>query len=164
MFTLCVLIVTITTTLAPFILPPAVNFFGYKLRPAAPALPIVAALLFLISFYLPDIHISSQTVTFQQHFVGGGMFSALLYLYAKQQLGWKIHWFIELVLLFAWVSVLGVANELLEFGLSQSGLIAIDTTDTSWDLFANTLGAFAIYGVVTTFTFFCARPKRKGSA
>lgn len=148
MFTLCLLAVALATAALPFILPQLTHYFGYATQKTSPVLPIIAAVLFLVSFYLPDIHISSQTVTFQQHFVGGGMFCALLYIYTKQQLRWRTNWFIEFVLLFAWVSTLGVANELLEFGISQAGILAIDTADTTWDLLANTSGAYFAYCIL----------------
>lgn len=145
MFTLCVLVITCATVALPFVFPQLARYFGHTTQKTSPTLPIIAAILFLISFYLPDIQISPQTVTFQQHFIGGGMFSALLYIYAKRLLHWRTSWFTELALLFAWVSTLGVANELLEFGISQAGIMAIDTSDTGWDLLANTSGAYFAY-------------------
>ena len=105
----------------------------------------------VVSTLLPDIHISSETATFQQHFVGGGLYSAALYLYAKQLFGWKMHWFVDLLALFAWVSALGVANKLAEFALLKLGLVDISTGDAYWDLLANTLGGFVGYAALYAF-------------
>lgn len=99
----------------------------------------------VISTQLPNIHISNQTSTFQQHFVGGGMYSACVYIYAKQLFNWRPHWLIDLLALFAWVSAFGVANKLVEFAFLKLGLAHIDTADAYWDLLANTLGGFAGY-------------------
>jgi uncharacterized membrane protein YjdF len=57
---------------------------------------------------------------------------------------------ISLVVLFAWASAFGVANELIEFTLTKLGLAQIDTGDTDWDLLANTLGAFTGYALLLT--------------
>jgi hypothetical protein len=98
-----------------------------------------------VSIFLPNVHISDQTTTFQQHFVGGGMYSACLYLYAVQLFNWRLHWLVHLTVLFAWVSALGVANKLMEFAVLELHLAHIDTADAYWDLLANTLGGFAGY-------------------
>lgn len=99
----------------------------------------------VVSTYLPNVHISDQTSTFQQHFVGGGLYSALLYFYFKQLFDWKLNWLLDLLALFAWVSALGVANKLIEFALLELGLAHIYTGDAYWDLLANTLGGFLGY-------------------
>jgi hypothetical protein len=71
-----------------------------------------------------------------------------LYLYAKQLFGWRLHWLIDLLALFAWVSAFGVANKLAEFALLKLGLAHIYTGDAYWDLLANTLGGFTGYGLL----------------
>jgi hypothetical protein len=108
-------------------------------------LPLLAAGLFFVAFLIPDIHISNETTTFQQHFIGGGVYCALLYLYFQKLLKWPAGWLVSLVLLFAWTSAFGVANELLEFTLTKLHLANIGTGDTDWDLLANTLGSLATY-------------------
>jgi glycopeptide antibiotics resistance protein len=45
--------------------------------------------------------------------------------------------------------MLGVANELFELFITQSGLIHLDPSDTWWDLLANTLGAYLLWTVFT---------------
>ncbi len=111
-------------------------------------LPLAAGVLFCAAFFIPNVHISGETDTFQQHFVGGGFYVALLYVYCKQAFGWRLNALASLVVLFAWASAFGVANELLEFTLTKLQLASIDLTDADWDLLANTLGAFVGYGLL----------------
>lgn len=127
------------------------SFMVVKLHEANPWLPILAGVLMVVSTQLPNIHISNQTSTFQQHFVGGGMYSACLYLYAKQLFCWRLPWFIDLLALFAWVSAFGVANKMIEFALLELRLAHIDTADAYWDLLANTLGGFVGYLLLYNF-------------
>jgi hypothetical protein len=119
-----------------------------QFQPAAQWPTSLAAVLIIASVLLPDIHISTQTQTFQQHFVGGGMYTACLYFYSRQLFGWRFHWAIELILLFACVSALGVANKLIEFALAQTGVANITTSDADWDLLANTMGGFVGYSLL----------------
>ena len=116
-----------------------------EIHKACAWLPVLAGVLMVVSTQLPNIHISNQTSTFQQHFVGGGMYSACLYLYAKQLFRWRLNWLIDLLALFAWVSAFGVANKMMEFALLELHLAHINTADAYWDLLANTLGVFAGY-------------------
>ncbi len=111
-------------------------------------LPVLAAVLFVVAFFIPDIHISKETTTFQQHFVGGGIYCALLFVYFQKLLGWSTNWAVSILLLFAWTSAFGVANELLEFTLTKLHLAQIGTGDTDWDLLANTLGSLISYIVL----------------
>jgi hypothetical protein len=145
-FFLSLLILAIITACLPYIIQYTHHFFPtIKLYKASRWLPALAGILMIVSTQLPNIHISNQTSTFQQHFVGGGMYSACLYIYAKQLLGWRLHWLIDLLALFAWVSAFGVANKMLEFALLELHLAHIDTADAYWDLLANTLGGFVGY-------------------
>jgi hypothetical protein len=136
MFLLFVLFVFLVTGFLPAILKRTTN-----LKNTPSLLPPIAAFLFFIAFFIPDIHISDETTTFQQHFVGGGLYCACLYFYLKQIMSWKVSWIIDLLLLFAFTSAIGVANELLEFTLTKLNLAQIGTGDTDWDLLANTTGA-----------------------
>ncbi len=86
------------------------------------------------------------------------MYCAVLYVYAKKLLDWKFHWLVDVLILFAWVSAFGVANELLEFALAKSHLMLIDTSDTSWDLLANTTGAYLAYVVMSLVAAICVQP------
>jgi uncharacterized membrane protein YidH (DUF202 family) len=118
---------------------------AFKPRRPDPLWVYLAALLIVVSVLLPDIHISNQTQTFQQHFVGGGMYVACLFIYIKQLLNWRLHWTAEILVLFAWVSAFGVAVELLEFLATQVDIVHLANADTDWDLLANTLGAFCLF-------------------
>jgi hypothetical protein len=137
MFLLFVLLVCAVTASLPQIL----KRFT-KLKNTSSFLPPLAAFLFFIAFFIPDIHISKETSTFQQHFVGGGLYGACLYFYLKQVMSWKFSWLVDLLLLYAFTSSIGVANEILEFTLDKLNITQIHTGDTDWDLLANTLGAF----------------------
>ena len=144
-----VLFVGIVTALLPFLVKLAVHTMqGMKIHKSYDWLPVVAAFLFVVAWFIPDIHISNETTTFQQHFVGGGIYSAFLFVYFKKLLGWKLSLIPSLIVLFAWVSAFGVANELIEFTLTKLNLAQISTGDTDWDLLANTLGAFTAYGIL----------------
>ncbi len=146
MFFLFIVLTALVTACLPLIVPYLPRIFpAVKIHPARSWLPVLAGVLIVISTQLPNIHISNQTTTFQQHFVGGGMYSAGLYIYAKQLFNWRLHWLVDLLVLFAWVSALGVANKMIEFAFLELHLAHIDTADAYWDLLANTLGGFAGY-------------------
>jgi hypothetical protein len=146
-FILLIALVTILTLLLPVIVPRLANRYHYQLHPASIWLLVAAAILYFAGTFLPDIHISSETSTFQEHFLGG-VYTALLYIYFAQLAGWRPRWYVALFTLFAWTSALGTFNELVEFTLVKLNITYIDITDTSWDLVANTCGSFAAYGLV----------------
>lgn len=106
---------------------------------------VVACVVYFVSWYLPSPLIHGRDTSFTTHVVGGGIFSGLLWLYTKQQLKWKANKAVELTALIAMVSILGVANELLELALVEVGLSRLTLTDTNWDLVANTLGAMGYW-------------------
>lgn len=124
-------------------LPKLLENLGHK--PANKKLLAAACLVYLVSWYLPTFHIEGQNTAFVTHFVGGGIFSGLLWLYLVQSLKLKLHPPAELVSLYFLVSGLGVANELLEFFLDKTGLMYIPSWDTWWDLLANTSGAITFW-------------------
>ena len=105
----------------------------------------LACFLFFISWYLPSPLIDGQDTSFVTHFVGGGIFTTLYYLYIKYSLGLKIHWLYELLIVYALVSALGNINELVELFMVKVGLVDITLTDTNWDILANTIGVFSAY-------------------
>lgn len=105
----------------------------------------MACLLFFVSWYLPSPLIDGKDTAFVTHFLGGGVFSGLVGLYLKLSTGWRAHWVVEGVWLFALVSALGVLNELFELLLYVLGGMPEGIGDTSWDLLANTLGAFTVW-------------------
>lgn len=146
MFLLSIFFITLITACLPYLVKRIVTVFpGIRVHTSYDWLPIVAAFLFITAFFIPNIHISKETTTFQQHFVGGGMYTACLYVYFKKLLGWSMSLPISFIVLFAWASAFGVANELLEFTLTKLQFAQIGTGDTDWDLLANTLGALTGY-------------------
>jgi hypothetical protein len=147
MFLLFIIFICTVTALSPVIL----RRLGRSTDGTSSFLPYLAAVLFLIAFFIPDIHISTETNTFQQHFVGGGFYSACLYVYFRQVFKWSFAWPLELALLFAWTSAFGVANELLEFILVKLNISSIDLTDADWDLMANSVGALTGYAILMMF-------------
>lgn len=106
---------------------------------------LVACFTYFASWYLPSPLIDGQDTQFTTHFVGGGIFTGLLWLYVKLVKHWTAPWWIEAGSLFALVSTLGVANELFELVLYVTGHMPEGITDTSWDLLANTLGALSVF-------------------
>ncbi len=105
----------------------------------------VGCMCFFISWYLPSPLIRGMNTQFMTHVVGGGFFSGILFLYVKRQLHWNPSWFVELITLFAFVSTLGVMNELFEFATVELRLTQLNGADTWWDLLANTLGALFVW-------------------
>jgi hypothetical protein len=148
-----VLFISIATACIPLFVSRISKIYQqFKLHKSKDWLPVVAGILFTLAWFIPDVRISHETTTFQQHFVGGGFYCALLYAYFKLLLNWKFNWLLDLIILFAWTSAFGVANELLEFTLTKLHLAQIGTGDTDWDLLANTLGAFIGYAIYTLST------------
>jgi hypothetical protein len=117
----------------------------------------VAALLLqaissIISLLVPDRVVGN----FFYHAIGGGMTTTLLYVYLMKTYGLTFSWRVELVLLYCFVSALGVINELAEYAgefAIRVGLFSWDSHDTWRDLAANTSGAviaWLIYKACTT--------------
>jgi hypothetical protein len=106
---------------------------------------VSACLTFFVSEFLPSPHIHGMQTEFTTHFIGGGVFSALLGLYILRVKRWVWAWYVEAVALFALVSSLGVLNELFEYALYYAGYMPKGIYDTSWDLVANTLGAACFF-------------------
>ena len=117
---------------------------GEKIR--STALLFFACLLFFVSWYVPSPSIEGKYTAFATHFLGGGGFTALLWIYIRSQLHLRLHALHDICILYFLVSGLGVANEIFELIVVKVGLAHLDASDTWWDLLANTLGAFVIYG------------------
>lgn len=146
MFGLFILLVITATATIPLWL----RLFGLRPTFNGPLtfLPVIAAALFLVSYSLPNPIFVDQTNTFVQHFVGGGLYTACLYVYFSSVFKWRFSVPISLLLLFGWVSAFGAANELFELLLNQLAMTNINLRDTNWDILANTLGAFVGYGLL----------------
>ena len=105
----------------------------------------LACLLFFISWYLPSPLIEGQDTSFTTHFVGGGLFTGLLWIYLVLAMHWRAHWLVMAFSIFALVTALGCINELAELCMVKLGLARITLDDTNWDILANTLGAAAVW-------------------
>ncbi|HYF96815.1 MAG TPA: hypothetical protein VD947_02120 [Patescibacteria group bacterium] len=80
----------------------------------------------------------------------GGVASTLLFVYVLKTLRLHFPWRLTLVLLFAFVCMLGVMNELAEYFFEFFGLgpFAFDIHDTWRDFVANTTGALTAWAVI----------------
>lgn len=119
--------------------------FGRAAGRASRRLLLAAIACILIAYFLPSPWFEASTESFSQHFVGGGVASALVAfaLMVPFDISKRLH---RALLVLAVVSVLGVANELFELAVDAvfgTGAVA----DASWDLFANTAGATAAFAV-----------------
>jgi len=111
----------------------------------------VSLILFAISWYLPSPLIDGQNTSFSTHVVGGGMFTAFFWEYIRRSLNLHIHLLLDGFLLFCLVSGLGAINEIFELVAVLGNFYTITLTDTSYDIFANTLGASVVWlGIVIT--------------
>lgn len=102
---------------------------------------LMASVLLFISQFLPSPLIHGQNTQFSTHFIGGGIFSGLVWLFIKINMRLSFGPVFELLSLYFLVSGLGVANELFELAANGVGIIHTPSNDTWWDLLANTLGA-----------------------
>lgn len=145
MFLLLIIAVATLTALLPWIVPKVGARYRLSLKNAPIWLPLLAAMVYIASLYLPDVRISHETDTFQQHFFGGGVYTTLLFIYFTKLAGWRPWWPLALTALFAWTSALGTLNELAEFTLTKLNITQINLQDMGWDLFANTSGALTAF-------------------
>jgi hypothetical protein len=108
----------------------------------------------LIGSYVSALLLPNKTGNFLLH-ASGGVSSVLLFLYLCKTLSLRfVNWRVTLLMVFAFVSMLGVLNELAEYALeSLTGVLySLDSQDTWRDFVANTLGAtiaWATYLLVT---------------
>ncbi len=105
----------------------------------------LACVLFFISWYLPSPLIGGRDTSFIKHFVGGGLFTGLFWMYLISSMKWRAHWLLMAFSIFALVSSLGCINELAELFMVKFGLARITLDDTNWDILANTIGASVIW-------------------
>jgi hypothetical protein len=140
------------------IIPAVIYFFFPKIiflltgrRADRDHLLTTACLLFFISWYLPTPSIDGYNTAFTTHFVGGGIFSGLLWLYIRKQLQIKFSAVQNLLAILMLTAMLGTANELLELLLTQLGIVQLTPADTWWDLLANTLGGLFVWTLYSIF-------------
>jgi hypothetical protein len=122
---------------------------------------IGAALFAQLIASIASIIISGQAGNFVLHAVGGGVASTMMYIYLVKTFEVKVSWRIEIAMLFAFASSLGVMNELAEYFIEiVFGLImSVDTRDTWRDFVANTSGAIAAWAMLRNLLRFS--PKRR---
>jgi hypothetical protein len=108
-----------------------------------------AALLVQAIASIISLSISDRVVgNLFYHGIGGGAATTLLYVYLLKTYGLNYSWRVELVLLYGFVSALGVINELAEYAgefVIRVGLFSWDSHDTWRDLTANTFGAIVAW-------------------
>ena len=85
----------------------------------------VACVLFFISWYLPSPLIEGRDTSFTTHFVGGGLFTGLLWVYLVLAMRWQSHWLVMAFSVFALLSALGCINELAELCMGKVGVARI---------------------------------------
>lgn len=104
----------------------------------------------VIALVLNNLLDQSRLANFLLHSIGGGVATAFTFEYLKQHMSVKFKWYIELAILFAFVSSFGVINEIYEYLLELMNIMisSWDTHDTWRDLVANTLGGFTGWLVI----------------
>lgn len=115
---------------------------------------LVAILLPLFGSFLSKI-VGGTLGNFLLHAVGGGMSATFLFYYLCGLLEYKLNWRVELITLFAFVSCLGVLNELLEYviELTTPLIMSLDSQDTWRDLVANTSGALVAWTAIKVYLY-----------
>lgn len=90
----------------------------------------------------------------------GGISATFLFVYFTKTLKIKfLNWRLALLILFAWVSMLGVLNELAEYFFELLGvdIFAFDTHDTWRDFVANTIGMLLAWTSLSILRLFDSR-------
>lgn len=114
---------------------------------------VFAFILPLVWVFVPKEIIHLRNINFIQHAVGGGVAVSFISIYLIKNLKEKFpllnNFLVQLILVYALVSMLGVANELLEFLLDylKVGIFSADRYDTWFDLLANTIGAIGLFTI-----------------
>ncbi|PLS81350.1 hypothetical protein CYG49_02350 [Candidatus Saccharibacteria bacterium] len=152
------MIYLVVMALVVFFVPPvAVHFLAAQLGIKGVTLAsyrwlaaAVVVLLAAIAIYFSN---ENMTTNFVLHAAGGGVVSSLLYAYGVRSLQVRLPLAIDLLALFALVSMLGVLNELAEFALDLLGYgpKSLDRMDTWRDFVANTTGALIGWALIRLF-------------
>ena len=127
---------------------------GWQLLGCAVVFPLIASMISnAVGGTLGNLYL---------HGIGGGMSSALLFCYLYNLFDVRLSWRVQIIALFAFVSCLGVLNELLEYAIEVFTplVMSLDSQDTWRDLVANTIGAFMAFGLVKIAAF--ASSKKQG--
>lgn len=118
---------------------------------------VFAFLLPLIWLFLPKEVLENRQVNFLQHAIGGGVavgFVAIYFIRSLSSVQPLLKKFpFQILFVYALVSMMGVANEVLEFllDLAKVGIFSSDRYDTWFDLVANTSGAFLVFLIYKIF-------------
>lgn len=135
------------------------NKISFKLVPDK--MLFIAGAIYPIARFLPEPNISEESVTLMQHFIGGGFTSTIYFYYIEKEFKLKLPLLLRLIFLYATVSSLGAANEILEFSATKIGLYNLDGSDVWWDLVANSLGALTLFVVINIVSAFIQSYKTK---
>lgn len=126
--------------------PPIVGWLAPEAGGKDQRLPLgIGCACYAFAWFVPSPLIDGEDTQFMTHFLGGGIFTGFVWLYIRRELKWKQSVVLELLSLYALVSMLGVTNELFELLITQIGLVRLTPCDTWWDLFANTAGALTFW-------------------
>ncbi len=123
---------------------------------------IVAALLVQALSGIAFAVIGGVVGNFIYHAVGGGIMTTLFFIYLLKTYAIQMSWRVELVVLYAFVSALGVINELAEYAAEffiGVGTLSWDSHDTWRDLVANTSGALLAWGLYKLSLLWTQKPK-----
>lgn len=127
----------------------------YEFRPAAIQPRRQAGWLLLALFFIllgegTAILTGGRLGNFLLHAIGGGVASTFIFAFFVRVFKPRLSWRSELVLLFMFVSTLGVLNELAEYAAEMlwSVQLAFDTHDTWRDFVANSGGAMVAWLLV----------------
>lgn len=107
---------------------------------------VAGVIVLVVCILLPSPQIEGRDTGFVKHF-GGGLFCGFLWLAIYRSAGLKLTPLLEVVSLYAVVSMLGVGVELVELLGTRIDILHGPTDDTSWDLLANTSGALSLWVV-----------------
>lgn len=150
----------ILLTFTPWLFVKLIGKFGFR-RQFTASFPYWrhSWLLFLAGFawaaaiQLWNIPISPDADSITTHLLGGAVVAPALLAYFIRGFGW--HWpnshLKRFILLLTFVTIFGLSNELIETVGTHLGLLKINTSDTWWDLSANTVGAILAYPFVEQF-------------
>jgi hypothetical protein len=123
----------------------------YSFSASKVMISLLCGITYVVARTLPEPRITNESITLAQHFVGGGFVSTLYFVYFIREFQLKLPKVAYFVLLYPFVSMMGVTNELLEFASTKLGIYTVDGTDTWWDLLANTLGAYSLFILILLF-------------
>ena len=142
--TLSLMFWIVTTTafgIGGFVVVPRVGFVlsGAPKPSRALALPWLASALFVVAWWLPNPDLGGRTNTFTQHAVGGGAACAVIGLFLAANVGVR-PMVLRVLLAYALAASLGTAMELFELAVDELRGTSF-TTDSAWDLLANSVGA-----------------------